>query len=142
MAKKLNFPALAPDSAGHIYNWAVSNLEEGYYPNTATFGIFYAGELAGAVIFSQENARNVYLSIYSEHPKWCSKKVLKFVHGFCFKVLGASVITAMVSAQNVKSQNLVRRLGFELKGVITAGRKDGKDCLVYQCLENQYKYKG
>jgi hypothetical protein len=127
--------------SGEIYNWAVGRLDDGHYPNTATFGVVRGGKVICAIIFSKINKKNVYMSIYSENALWCTKRVLKFAHNFAFNVLKAGVMSAVLSASNAKSQSLVERLGFKLKGTITAGGFDGKDCLVYQCLKEEYKYK-
>lgn len=118
------------DNTGDIYNWVVSSLDnDELYPNDLTLGIFNDNILIAGIIYSVID-KEVFLSIYSTTPKWCSRKTLSILFDIPFSILSAELVKCAVSNKNVKINKLLKGLGF-IKDDGRAKRKDGSHLVIY-----------
>lgn len=99
------------DKTGEIYNWVVSSLNNGEcYPNDLTLGLFSDNILIGGVIYSKIDD-DVFLSIYTTSPKWCSRKVLSVLFDIPFSIFNAEKAKCAVSIDNKSINKLLKGLG-------------------------------
>lgn len=99
------------DKTGKIYNWVVSSLDNGEdYPNDLTLGLIHDNIIVGGVIYSKVD-EDVFLSIYTTSPKWCSKKTLSILFDIPFSIFNADKAKCAVSINNKPINKLLKGLG-------------------------------
>lgn len=94
-------------------------------------GVFDDDVLLGVVVIhNYEASACVQMSIYSESPKWCTRKVLVTAFDYCFNTLDIKRVYTQVCAENAKALKMNKRLGFEQIAVLPESivRLDGKVC--------------
>ncbi|QDP49732.1 MAG: hypothetical protein Unbinned6284contig1004_1 [Prokaryotic dsDNA virus sp.] len=112
------------DDTGKIYNWVVSSLDNGEeYPNDLTLGLLHGNIIIGGVIYSKVN-EDVFLSIYTTSPKWCSKKTLSILFDIPFSIFDAKKAKCAVSKDNKSINKLLKGLGLQQEHLKRA-RADG-----------------
>ncbi len=131
------------DDTGEVYNWVKSSLKDrDEFHNDLTIGIYFSNKLIAGIVFSIYSKYNVYLTIYSEDKRWCSRRVINFVYEYCFNVLGRKKITCIADKSNKKIRKLLTRLGFRLEGVVRYGRLNGKPAFLFGlCFDDKERYK-
>ena len=118
-----------------LYKKVIEGLKTdglGNFNNDLTIGFFDDKEnFLGGIIFFLQNKYNAHLSIYTNTPNWCSRKILKWLYDFCFNKLKVIKITCQASEKNKKSRDFLDMLGFRLEGTIRYDMKDGSHSFVY-----------
>lgn len=113
------------------------------YKPCINFGVWLDDKLiAGIILNDIRPNRDVWMTIYSENKRWCTRNVLQTVFSFIFMVIKAERASIFVSKDNEASNNLVKRLGFVCEGLLRRYRDDGQDCFVYGMLKNECKWSG
>ena len=97
-------------------------------------------ELRAVVVYHGLDHRSIGISIASNTPKWCSKLVLKIIHGFPFIQMGCNRITATVRESNTKSRSLVTRLGYKQEGELKQYYSNGDSAIIYGLLKSECEW--
>lgn len=132
-----------PDCGGIIKKWICDGLGEdtNWVGDNYTFGIAYKGRMVAGLIFNNYRANlDLWMTIYSTTPKWCSKSVLKYIFKTCFEVLNCKRANVLVSKDNHKSLNMCERLGFKKEGLLRQYRENGDDCYILGLLKEECKW--
>lgn len=82
------------------------------------------GLLVAGVLYEDWNGSNIMCHIAGD-GNWASRDFLRVIFDYPFNQVGAKRITAPVSSTNVKSINLVTRMGFELESTLAQATPDG-----------------
>lgn len=128
------------DNTGKIYDWVVGSLDNGeHYPNDLTLGVFNDNILIAGIIYSVVD-EDVFLSIYSTSPRWCSKKTLSLLFYIPFDMFSAKKVKCAVSNKNVRINKLLNGLGF-IKDDGRAKRVDGSHLVIYSIDNKMLKNK-
>ena len=131
---------IAPDADGSIQKWVCDGLGEDtdWIGDSFTFGVFFKSELIAGIIFNNYRKNlDVWLTIYSADPHWCTKNVLKYTFKMCFETLKCKRVNILISKDNSKSLGLCERLGFVKEGLLRQYREDGKDCFILGMLKKE-----
>jgi len=134
---------IKPDCGGVIMKWICDGLGEDtdWVGDSYTFGIEYRGQIVGGIIMNNyRKDLDVWLTIYSTSPHWCSKSVLKYIFTTCFETLNCKRVNVFVSKDNQKSLNLCTRLGFKKEGLLRQYRENGQDCFIMGMLKKECKW--
>lgn len=112
----------------HFVGWS------GYY---RAIGYEMAGELKGAVIFTNASTTNVNLATVLEAP--LSRMFLRAIFFYPFMQLKVKRITALVDASNKRSLRLTKSAGFRFEGCLRDAAMDG-DTLIFGLLRRECKW--
>lgn len=97
------------------------------------------GKLNAGVIYENWNGANLFASIRGE-GNWANRHFLNIIVDYPFNQIGVKRITATVGDHNLKSINLLQRMGFELECKLAEANPIGKDVLIYRLTRERAKY--
>lgn len=103
------------------------NLEPGTF---SAIGYVQNGELVGGVAFSDSNGSHCLVSIALLHSRF-PPSLLKASLYYVFRQLALRRVTFIISARNMRSQNLVTRLGARREATLHEAGIEGEDLLIY-----------
>ena len=132
------------DHDGIIHHYVCNGLkfDDSWVGNNLTLGFIYKNQLIGGLIYHDLRPEcDVWWTIYTTSPKWCTKSILKSIFGLAFKILKVRRISLLVSVDNLSCISLVERLGFKREGCLRQYRDDKKDCYIYGMLKSENKWK-
>lgn len=135
--------SIKPDFDGSIQKWICDGLGENtdWIGDSYTFGICYGGRMVGGIIMNDyRKDLDVWLTIYSVSPRWCSKSVLKYIFKTCFETLNCKRVNVFISKDNSKSLSLCERLGFVKEGLLRQYRENGQDCYILGMLKRECRW--
>lgn len=92
-------------------------------------------ELVCVTVWTAITDYDIEASIVSVNPIW--RRHLNEILDYPFNQLGYNRITARIRAGNIKSQNLAKKLGFVLEGVMREAY-NGEDVYIYGLLKRDY----
>ena len=143
MSMEQEYYKIMPDSGGIIKKWICDGLGEdtNWMGDSFTFGVCYRGKMVAGLIFNNYRANlDLWMTIYSISPKWCSKSVLKYIFTTCFEVLNCKRANVLVSKDNHRSLSLCERLGFRKEGLLRQYRENGDDCYIMGMLKKECRW--
>ena len=99
------------------------------------------GKLFGSLLFHDGYAeKDVWWTLYTVHPLWCCRRFLKKAFRAAFVDLNCQRIGLLVRADNTRSLQLVRRLGFQEEGRLRHLCADKTDCLAFSMLKEECRW--
>ena len=99
------------------------------------------GKLLGSLLFHDGYAeKDVWWTLYTVHPLWCCRRFLKKAFRAAFVDLNCQRIGLLVRADNTRSLQLVRRLGFREEGRLRHLCADKTDCLAFSMLKEECRW--
>lgn len=96
------------------------------------------GILVAGVLFEDFTGANVVCHIAGQ-GNWATRDYLRVIFDYPFKQLGVKRITAPVSSTNIKSINLVQRMGFTLECTLAQAIPDA-DLHLFRMWRDECKY--
>ena len=96
------------------------------------------GKLVAGVLYEDYTGTNVVCHIAGE-GNWASREYLNVIFDYPFNQLGVKRITTPVASHNVKSINLVTRMGFALECTLAQAIPDG-DLHLFRMWRSECKY--
>lgn len=96
------------------------------------------GLLAAGVLYEDWTGTNIVCHIAGE-GNWATRDYLRVIFDYPFNQLKAKRITAPVGSNNVKSINLVTRMGFALECTLAQAIPDG-DLHLFRMWREECKY--
>lgn len=131
------------DDTGAVLNWVAHGLNDDvrdYIPSLA-LGVWQDDTLIGGILINDITPqRNCWLTIYTESPRWATRKILKYVFTVVYVTIGAKRCSVFVSKSNNKSHDFCQRLGFKDEGLLREYRENGDDCYVMGMLKQECKW--
>lgn len=131
------------DKPDFVAGWVAART--GYMPGGKYFAIGLietdgnTQTLIAGCVFDNWRGHDVVGHIAADRP--LSREFIAEIHAFPFYGLGVDRITACTKHGNLPSQDFLKRLGFQLEGVIRRGYPDGEDKLVFgQLREDAQKW--
>lgn len=97
-----------------------------------------SGELMAGVLYEDWNRANVVCHIAGE-GNWATREYLNVIFDYPFNQLNVKRITVPVGSTNLKSINLVTRMGFALECTLTQAIPDG-DLHLFRMWRDECKY--
>jgi RimJ/RimL family protein N-acetyltransferase len=122
-------------NSAHVAHW-VSIRIEGMFPSqgATSIGDIRDGKIVGGVVFDSYTGASIVASIAFDKVGW-SRKFIWAIFDYPFNQLGVSKIIAYAHYWNVKSLNLLRKMGFKQEGRIKDVYEDG-DMLIMTLTKN------
>jgi RimJ/RimL family protein N-acetyltransferase len=106
-----------------------------------TIGFYQNKKLVGGLIYHNIRPRlDLWMTIYTSHPSWATKKNLKGLFFIAFKVFKCRRINVLIRKSNQKSLFLCQRLGFQKEGLLRKYLEDKEDAYILGMFENECKY--
>ena len=106
-----------------------------------SLGFLLGGKLAGGVLFSDlRPGCDVWISIYADDKRWCSRRVLQTVFGIVFDFWGCRRANALIDTDNKASLRLAEGVGFRYEGKMRQYRENGRDVYVLGMLKSECKF--
>lgn len=105
-----------------------------------TLGFQQGRKLVGGLIYHGISANELFWTIYTTAPSWCTRKILNFCFSFAFEALKVRRISLLISRSNVKSLDFCTRLGFQIEGIKRQARDNGEDVFLLGMLKSECKF--
>ena len=83
---------------------------------------------------------DVWISIYADDKRWCSRRVLQTVFGIVFDFWGCRRANALIDTDNKASLRLAEGVGFRYEGKMRQYRENGRDVYVLGMLKSECKF--
>ncbi len=116
-------------------------MEEANPENSAALGFLINGKMAGGILYTALKPGNdVWLSIYADDKRWCTRRVLKIIFGIVFDLWGCRRANALIDVDNRASLRLATGVGFRKEGKMRQYRENGRDVYVLGMLKNECKF--
>ena len=96
------------------------------------------GAIQAGALYEDWNGANIMCHIAGQ-GNWATKNFLWMLFDYPFNQLGVKRITAPVASTNVKSINLVTRMGFKLECTLAQATPDG-DMFLFRMFRDECKY--
>ncbi len=135
--------SIIQDRENLIAGWVCRNLgfEVEDLGDNYTLGFEENGRLLGGLVFhNYRPGTDVWWTIYTISPRWCSRRVLRFIFDMAFRRLGCRRISLMADASNRRCLSLVKRMGFEEEGCLRAFRDNGEDGIILGMLKSECRW--
>lgn len=125
-----------------VGEWAAERIPGGYLgPDAKALGVVKNGNLIAGVIYDNFNGVNVEMSIATEPGSfWADRSTLHSVFHYPFVTMGCEAVTISVAMSNVKSLNLVTKLGFEPEAIIGFAARDGSSLLILKMFKDKCRW--
>lgn len=143
MKREAEFVKLIDGENCGVAEWVASSLQISLDEllEVASLGFVCGGKLIGGVVYGgYRKNRDVWLTIYSNDKKWCSRRILKIIFGFAFDELACRRVNVLVEVDNSASFSLVKRLGFVLEGRLREFSEKGKDTYILGMCRDDCKF--
>ena len=131
------------DDTGAVVNWVAHGLGDNVreYIPCLSLGIWNDKTLIGGVLINDIRPhRDCWLTIYTESPRWATRKILRYIFTVVFVTIGAKRCSVFVSESNKKSHDFCQRLGFKDEGILREYRDNGENCYVMGMLKQECKW--
>ena len=96
------------------------------------------GKLMAGVLYEDWTGSNIVCHI-AGYENWASRDYLNVIFDYPFNQLKAKRITCPIASTNIKSINLVRRMGFTLECSLAQAIPDG-DLHLFRMFKDECKY--
>lgn len=122
-----------------IAQWVQERLPNflGWNGHYRAVGYELRGALCGGVVYTQHSGTNIVVATVLEAP--LTRTFLRSIFFYPFCQLRCKRMTALVDAQNVKSQRLVEHVGFVREGLMRDAAADG-DVILYGLLKRECRF--
>ncbi len=101
---------------------------------------FVSDGVMAVVVYNAFDEQNCGISIATNSPKWCSRRVLQMIFSYPFSVLKLRRVTATIRQSNEKSRSLVERLGFDLEGELGEYYENGESAMIYGLKKRESRW--
>ena len=133
----MSFELVTDHSAGH---WTAEQTKGKYFEaNSQSIGLKQNGEFVAGVIYENWNRRTITCHIAISGR--LTPRYLAVIFDYPFNVCDVKKIIVPVDATNLKSVNLVEKMGFTEEARIKDGMADG-DMILYTLAKENCKYLG
>ena len=105
---------------------------------TAIGKVAHDGTIQAGALYEDYNGANIVCHIAGD-GNWATREFLRVIFDYPFRQLGVKRITAPIASTNVKSVNLVTRMGFTLECTLAQATPDG-DLHLFRMWRDECKY--
>lgn len=135
-----DYVEILPDISEDITHWICRGLNTGesWIGKHITYGFALGNKMLGGLIFNDLRFNHdVWWTIYAEDKRWCNRNVLRKMFAAAFIDMRCRRINVLVETDNLKSINLVKRLGFKQEGLLRQYTENGHDCYLFGMLKQE-----
>ncbi len=129
--------------SGDILRWAAYRLKVDFGPDARTIGVTRDDRLIAAVVYNNWRAlpgQPAFMcdaSIYSESPRWATRRVLRTLFHYPFVQCGLRRLQTISEAADAKVCRFNERLGFTREGTLREAWDQGGDAVVWSMLPHE-----
>ena len=124
-----------------VTEWVRQRLDNSHFGPATAIGLVKYGKIIAGVVYHNYRLNGLEMSIATEDKHWASRRTLKAFFAYPFNQLNCERVTALVLEDNLKSRDMVNRLGFKKEGVLRNAMQ-GKDIHIYGMLKDECKWIG
>ena len=103
-------------------------------------GFIHKRKIIGAVGWYNYDPPDISIQIYTESPRWATKKTLFWMFHYPFEELGCTRITGVMDSNNKHGLNVALRLGWRVEGFKRKGAADGTDRTYIGMLKDECRW--
>lgn len=106
-------------------------------------GVERGGVLVGGCLYSEYSpcvGGGAEVRMWCAGHNWISRRVIKVMFDFPFRVLKCHRITAVTAKKNKACRKMLEELGFKLEGMARQGFGIGKDAAIYGLLRDELRW--
>ncbi len=143
MSREAEFCKLGADVDGRLSALICHKLDMGLPAEkiAGSLGFWLDGKPIGGVLFSDlRPGCDVWISIYAENRRWCSRRVLQTIFGIVFDFWHCRRVNALIDTDNKASLRLAEGVGFRREGTMRQYRENGRDVYVLGMLKNECQF--
>jgi RimJ/RimL family protein N-acetyltransferase len=98
------------------------------------------GEIVAGIVYDEFNGSNLFIHVAAKpNTRWLTRELLYWAFHYPFVQLGATRLTAWVTADNLASRQFVEHLGFKLEATLKDATPTG-DVLLYVMFRKDCRY--
>ncbi len=125
--------------ASIIGPWVCEKAGGSWVANRGTaIGQIQDGALTAGVLYEDWNGVNVVCHIRGD-GSWANRGFLNIIFDYPFNQLNVRRITTPICSTNIKSINLVQKMGFALESVLARATPDG-NLLLFRMFKEECRY--
>lgn len=110
-------------------------METKFPQNSKILSVWRGDKPICVVVFHDFTEYNMEVSIVSQDPRW--RDHFDEIADYPFNQLNRDRVTALIRANNHKSLNMIKKLGFTHEGTVREAH-DGIDIEIYGLLKREY----
>lgn len=104
-------------------------------------GMKVDGQMVAAAIYENLNPHNVWIhAAGSPGRNWLTRKAIKAIFLYPFKVCNVDRISAYIEASNTRSIRFTEHIGFEREATLKGAANDGGDVFIYRLFKKDCRY--
>lgn len=125
-----------------IDEWVYSSLsvEPPQERNMPSLAVERDGSIIAGICFWAEENHIAVLSVYSTSPYWCSRRTLSDMFCLPFINYGMEVLRALSDINNNKSNDFIKRLGFQKDGRVRMSCNPEEDAFLWSMLKSECRW--
>ena len=124
-----------------VTEWVRQRLDNSHFGPATAIGLVKDGKIIAGVVYHNYRLNGLEMSIATEDRHWATKQTLRTFFAYPFNQLNCERVTALVSEDNIKSRDMVNRLGFIKEGVLRKAF-NGRNIHIYGMLKDECKWIG
>ena len=124
-----------------VTEWVRQRLDNSHFGPATAIGLVKDGKIIAGVVYHNYRLNGLEMSIATEDRYWANRRTLKTFFAYPFNQLNCDRVTALVLEDNIKSRDMVNRLGFKKEGILRKAM-NGKDIYIYGMLKDECKWIG
>ena len=124
-----------------IIEWVSQRLENSAFGPAKAIGLAKDGKIIAGVVYHNYRLDGIEMSIATEDKHWANRNTIRTFFAYPFEQLKCNRVTALVREDNIKSRDMVNRLGFVKEGCLRKALQN-KDLYIYGMLKEECKWTG
>jgi len=103
-----------------VCRWVAEQLgyPDAFQEKAYGIAIIYRDEPVAGVVYHDWSDQNVFISIATTSPHWCSRLTMRAIFGYAFNQMQVKRVSVIISAapENKKWRKMIHRMGFAWEG--------------------------
>lgn len=125
-----------------VCRWVAEQLgyPEAFQERSYGIAIIYKDEPVAGVVFHDWTEHNVFISIASTSPHWCSKLTMRAIFGYAFNQMQVNRTSVIIAGGNKKWRKQIVRMGFVPEGKLEDWYGPGKHGYLYRMKREECRW--
>lgn len=126
----------------HYAKWLEKELKQEFKQPYACMGIMDGSDLIAVTMYHDYvPLHSIQASFASISPRWATRNTLRRMFAYPFRQMSVKIMYAIVAHKNTKNNEIMKRIGFSLDGVIRNYYNEGEDdASWYSMKKNECKW--
>jgi RimJ/RimL family protein N-acetyltransferase len=125
---------------GAVAQWVGERLGIEDFGQYKAIGVVDDQTLIAGVVYNNLRHPNIEMTIASESPRWCSRRILFGLFAYPFNQLRCQRVTAVTERKNQPTRAFLYRLGFREEGQMRRAFPSGEDAVIHGMLREECRW--